>query len=108
MLQIKHLFATIYHPQTDGLVERMNQTLKDLLRKASDAFPHQWNCFLDPLLFALYEAPQFSMGLSQFNLVYGWKPRSLLQNMCNEWAPPEPDPGKSLPEYVNQFHDRLA
>lgn len=59
MLQIKQLYTTIYHPQMDRLVERMTQTLKDLrlLQKASDAFPHQWDCFLDPLLFALREAP---------------------------------------------------
>lgn len=53
LLQIKQLFTMIYHPQTDGLVERMNQTPKDLLRYAPRAFPHQWDRVLDPLLFAL-------------------------------------------------------
>lgn len=53
LLQIKQLFTTVYHPQTDELIERMNQTLKDLLRKAPEAFPHQWDRVLEPLLFAL-------------------------------------------------------
>lgn len=53
LLQIKQLFMTIYHLQTDGLVERLNPMLKDLLRNAPEAFPHQWDQCIDPLLFAL-------------------------------------------------------
>lgn len=71
LLQIKQLFTMIYHPQTDGLVECMNQTLKDLLRKAPEAFPRQWDQVLDHLLFALRKVPQTSTGLSPFELLYG-------------------------------------
>lgn len=39
LLRIKYLFTTIYQLQTDGLIERMKQTLKDLLRKTDGAFP---------------------------------------------------------------------
>ncbi|MBW0558171.1 hypothetical protein O181_097886 [Austropuccinia psidii MF-1] len=44
-------FSTAYHPQTDGLVERMIQTLEDIIRrfcayglefKDSDGFTHDW------------------------------------------------------------------
>ncbi|MBW0544066.1 hypothetical protein O181_083781 [Austropuccinia psidii MF-1] len=51
-------FSTAYHPQTDGLEERMIQTLKDIIRrfcaywlefKDSDGFTHNW-CTLIPAL----------------------------------------------------------
>ncbi|MBW0536471.1 hypothetical protein O181_076186 [Austropuccinia psidii MF-1] len=44
-------FSTAYHPQTDGLAERMIQTLEDMIRrfcayglefKDSDGFTHDW------------------------------------------------------------------
>ncbi|MBW0575024.1 hypothetical protein O181_114739 [Austropuccinia psidii MF-1] len=49
-------FSTAYHPQTDGLAERMIQTLEDMIRrfcayglefKDSDGFTHDW-CTLIP------------------------------------------------------------
>ncbi|MBW0507616.1 hypothetical protein O181_047331 [Austropuccinia psidii MF-1] len=51
-------FSTAYYPQTDGLAERMIQTLKDMIRrifayglefKASGGFTHDW-CTLIPAL----------------------------------------------------------
>ena len=36
LLQVKQLRTSVYHPQTDGLVECFNKTLKQMLKKAMD------------------------------------------------------------------------
>ncbi|MBW0476569.1 hypothetical protein O181_016284 [Austropuccinia psidii MF-1] len=54
-------FSTAYHPQTDGLAERMIQTLEDIVRrfcayglefKDCDGFTHDWCTLLSALEFA--------------------------------------------------------
>lgn len=90
----------------DGLVERMNQTFKTLFKKAPNAFPRQWD--LDPLFFALREAPQFSTGLLPFDLLYDWKPHSLLQNLQEGWASPDPGPANSPLTHIQRIQEWLA
>ncbi|MBW0553780.1 hypothetical protein O181_093495 [Austropuccinia psidii MF-1] len=63
ILGTKISFSTAYHPQTEGLAERMIQTLEDMIRrffayglelKDSDEFTHDW-CTLIPALKLAYK-----------------------------------------------------
>lgn len=62
--------TTLYHPQTDGLVERFNQTLKAMLKKFVSETGKDWDKWLPFLLFAYREVPQASTGFSPFELLY--------------------------------------
>ena len=44
--------TTAYHPQTDGLVENFNRTLRAMLAKHSKEFGPEWDIYLQHLLFA--------------------------------------------------------
>ena len=59
------------HPQTDGLVERLNHTLKQMLTKLVSKGGHNWDTLLGPVLFAYRTTPHSSTGESPFYLVYG-------------------------------------
>ncbi|MBW0536847.1 hypothetical protein O181_076562 [Austropuccinia psidii MF-1] len=77
-------FSTPYHPQTDGLAERMIQTLEDIIRrfcaywlefKDSDEFTHNL-CTLIPALGLAYKtSTHSSAGKTPAMLEKGWNPR---------------------------------
>ena len=69
MLHIHPIKTTPYHPQTDGLVERFNQTLKSIIWKV--ATKEGCDKMIPFLIFAYREVPQSSTGFSLFELLYG-------------------------------------
>ncbi|MBW0520315.1 hypothetical protein O181_060030 [Austropuccinia psidii MF-1] len=68
MLGIKLAFLTDYHPQTDGLSERIIQTMEDILRrfgaygleyKDHESYNHDWVTLLPEVKLA-YNTSQYS------------------------------------------------
>ncbi|MBW0534586.1 hypothetical protein O181_074301 [Austropuccinia psidii MF-1] len=80
----KLLFSAAYHPQADGLAERMIQTLEEMIRrfcayglelKYSDSFTYDW-CTLIPELELAYKTPvHSSTGQPPAMLEKGWNTR---------------------------------
>ncbi len=85
LLGIKSIRTSIYHPQTDGLVERFNRTLKNMVHKFVKVDAKNWGKWLEPLLFAVREVPQASTGFSPFELLYGRQPRGVLDVIKESW-----------------------
>ena len=67
--------TTAYHPQTDGLVERFNRTLTDMLAKTVEKSGRDWDARLPYVLFAYRSSIQESTKESPFFLLYGRDPR---------------------------------
>ena len=59
------------HPQTDGLVERINCTLRQMLAKVVIKKGRDWDKQLGAVLLAYRAAPHSSIGMSPFYLLYG-------------------------------------
>ena len=75
VMGIKKVNTTAYHPQSDGLVERFNRTLLDMLSKTVKAGGKDWDVRLPYLLFAYRSTVQPSTGESPFFLLYGRDPQ---------------------------------
>jgi hypothetical protein len=107
LLGIKGIRTTPYHPQTDGLVERYNQTLKGMLRKFVAVNGKDWDHWLPYLLFAYREVPQASTGFSPFELLYGRQVRGPLDVLREAWAGPETPMTQSLVAHVLEMRNKM-
>ncbi|XP_068229909.1 uncharacterized protein [Palaemon carinicauda] len=69
---------TAYHPQTNGALERVHQTIKNLLRKYICETGRDWDEDLDLLMYVLRSTPNESTGISPFEMMFGRRPRTNL------------------------------
>ena len=75
VLKASQRTTTAYHPQSNGLCERFNGTLKTMLKKATIDNPSEWDTIIPSLLFAYREVPQTTTGFAPFQLMFGRTPR---------------------------------
>ena len=75
LLNTKKLNTTACHPQTDGLVERFNNTLAESISRYVSTDQKDWDNYIPFILFAYRVSPQASTGDSYFYLLYGREPR---------------------------------
>ncbi|UYV66672.1 K02A2.6-like, partial [Cordylochernes scorpioides] len=68
---IIHRFTSAYHPQTNGLTERLNKTLADMLSMYVDVEQRNWDAVLPYVTFAYNTSQQESSGFSPFYLIHG-------------------------------------
>ncbi|XP_061882691.1 uncharacterized protein LOC133633906 isoform X2 [Entelurus aequoreus] len=106
LLGIESIRTSVYHPQTDGLVERLNRTLKSVIWKFVREDTPNWHKWLDPLLFAVREVPQASSGFSPFELLFGRKPRGVLDLVKESWEEGQ-SPSKNEIQYVMDLRAKL-
>jgi len=76
LLGIHKLNTTAYHPQTNGLVERYNRTLKAMLKKHAHRFGSQWDRFLYGVQWAYQNTPHNTTGEKPSFLLFGTELRT--------------------------------
>ena len=107
LLHVQPIKTSPYHPQTDGLVERFNQTLKAMLRKTAWDKGKDWDKWVPYLLFAYREVPQSSTGFSPFELVYGRQVRGPLDILKETWETSKKS-SESIISYVLSIQEKLS
>ena len=107
MLHVHAIRTSPYHPQTDGLVERFNQTLKSMLKKSATKEGKDWDKMLPYLLFAYREVPQSSTGFSPFELLYGRCVNGPLDVLKHSWEVKDKSE-ESVISHILSIRDKLS
>ena len=92
--------TTPYHPQGDGMVERFNRSLLQLLRAYVDA-QNDWERYLPLVLYGYRTSVHASTGISPFVLMFGCHPRSMPFAKLNEFD------SLSYPAHLQAKHAEL-
>jgi len=104
-MKTSHVLTTAYHPQTNGLTERFNKTLCEMLNKFVQQHEgSEWDEFIQSALFAYRTKIQKSTKFTPFFLLYGRNEETPLTRKTN---PDEDDLEWFVEEHVNLITERL-
>ncbi|KAM7309909.1 DDE-type integrase/transposase/recombinase [Ixodes scapularis] len=76
-----HRRTTAYHPQTNGLTERLNKTIADMIAMYADVEHKTWDEVLPYVTFAYNTAVQETTGVTPFQLAHCRKVTTMLDAM---------------------------
>ncbi|UYV70284.1 hypothetical protein LAZ67_7002373 [Cordylochernes scorpioides] len=104
MCKVKHCFTTSYHPQTNGLTERLNRTLINMISMYVNTDQKNWDEILPFVTHAYNTTIQETTGYSPFFLLFGREPMSLLDD---ENIPTDSNMD-DYDEYIENYLDKIA
>lgn len=81
LCNVDHRMTTAYHPQTNGLTERFNKTLADMLSMYVDTEQKNWDQILPFVTFAYNTSKQETTGFTPFYLLHGREAETTLDTM---------------------------
>ena len=82
---IKHIRASLYHPQQNGVVERLHRNLNGMVAKLVQN-KGNWAAVTPMALYFIRSTPCNATGLSPFMARQGWEPVTPIQVLYKTWA----------------------
>ncbi|MCG8078888.1 MAG: DDE-type integrase/transposase/recombinase, partial [Candidatus Thiodiazotropha taylori] len=98
--------TTPYHPMGNGMVERFNQTLLNMLGTLEDHQKEDWKSFVAPLVHAYNATRHDSTGFSPYFLMFGRHPRLAVDAFLGLSSSQDP-PIASREHYATKLKKRL-
>ena len=105
LLGITKIRTLPYHPQTNGAVERVHQTLRRMIAKMEPEKRVKWHSHLGPILIAYNATQSLVTGYLPYFLKFGRRPRLPvdLLFLTVRWD----ENSRTTDEYVTSLYDKL-
>ena len=71
--------TTAYHPQCDGLVERQNRTIQEMLSAFVSQHQDDWDIWVSVVAYAYNTSTHEATGFSPYELVFGRTARTPIE-----------------------------
>ncbi|VDI68960.1 Hypothetical predicted protein [Mytilus galloprovincialis] len=105
LMEVKKTRTTPLHPRSDGMVERMNKTINDMLSKYIKPHQRDWDKYLDYLMMVYNSTPHQSTGFTPHHLDYGEEMRMPLDLLTEKLENNEEN--RLATEYAVTLEDNL-
>jgi len=102
---MEHVKSSPYHPQGNGVVERLHRTLNAIVSKTIDS-KGNWASVVPRALYFIRCTPSEATGLSPFLAKQGWEPSTPLSLLYETWIDKELG-GMELLDFVIENSERI-
>ncbi len=103
---IRRIYTTAYNPRCNGGIERVHQTLQDVLAKLARDDLENWDLYLQPALSAYRTSPHASTGYPPFLFSNGRMPE-LPSSSAFATVTPETEDDTLSVEYLDKVQQNL-
>ena len=100
---IKQITTTAWHPQSNGIVERFNGTLKRTLKLWVNETQNDWDIYIPYAMFAYHTSFHSTMQETPFYMTYGRDPSTILTKTLGI----RPEQAKDTEHYATELAQRL-
>lgn len=101
LIGTKLRMSSVYHPETDGITERANRTMTQMIRQCIGDKQRDWSTKVAAIEFAMNSARSETTGYAPFFLNYGRMPRPFV------WNTPGSDEFPGVRAYANKVRNAI-
>lgn len=106
ILSISKTLTTAFHPRSDGMVERLNRTIEEMISKYLNLPQTNWDKYIDAISMAYNTSVHETTGLTPYRMLFGCEMTVAVSVLC-EFSDFQNKDIKCYSDYVTKLCESL-